>query len=99
MIVLRVTYKPSEDMHRMRDLLVEWRDKHPEDGLRVYNSITGAQNVLVLEMTFKNDDLSGLARALFEPAKHYSPEMLEWLQKWQGLDAAWDTHELWRLAD
>ncbi len=83
----------------MRDLLLEWRDRHPEDGLRVYNSITGLQHVLVLEMTFANEDMPGLAQALFEPATHYSSEMIEWLQRWQGLDAVWDTRELWRLMD
>jgi hypothetical protein len=99
MIVLRVTYKPSDDMPRMRDLLVEWRDRHPEDGLRIYNSITGTQHVLVLEMTFDNHDIDGLAHVLFEPAQHYSAEMIEWLQRWEGLDADWDTRELWRMVD
>ncbi len=97
MIVIRYTFVPSDNWQKARDLFLNWRESHPEEHLRVYNSITSRQRVLVVERTFADDDAAGLARALFNPAARLTPEERAWWQEWQALDIPWETRELWRL--
>ncbi|MBN1402656.1 MAG: hypothetical protein JXA74_17580, partial [Anaerolineae bacterium] len=101
MIVIRYTYKPSDDVFRARDLWVEWRNTHPEENWRVYNSITGDQQVLVVERLFENEDPASVAYHLFDPSRQErwaaEPGFREWSQKWQGIEVQLATRELWRL--
>ena len=99
MIIVRYTFTPSTDVFRARDLCVQWRDAHPEQGWRVYNTVTGKQAVLALEVPYANDDLVGLGQRLFDPGSHLTPEEIAWWRQWSDLDISWDTRELWRLVD
>jgi hypothetical protein len=98
-IVVRYTWAPTDDWQKIRDLLVEWRDAHPEDHWRICGSVTGRQRVMVLEAVFQNDDITGIANSLFEAGKHWTPEMKAWGQRFQGVDAVVETRELWRLVE
>lgn len=106
MIIIRHTSEPLDDFAKLRDVYVEWRDAHPDQNWRIYNSITGDQGVVVVERLFPDNDPAAVAFHLFDP-KHgdwwrAQPGFQAWYDKCKAQGVAlgrWATRELWRLVE
>ena len=104
MIIVRHISAPLEDFSKVRDAWLEWRDAHPDQGWRVYNSIDGDQQIVAVERLFADDDLEGPAFHMFGAMQARidwwmsQPGFQAWWGKWQAVQPMrWARRELWRL--
>jgi hypothetical protein len=108
MIIIRHITARLDDPGKFREAWIEWCDAHPDQNLRIYNSIDGDQGVIVVEQLFADDDMEGPAFFMYGDGQarvnwwRDQPGFQAWWQKWetQGVrPIAFARRELWRLVD
>jgi hypothetical protein len=108
MIIIRHITAPLDGFGKFRDAWLEWRDAHPDQNWRIYNTIDGDQRVVVVERLFADDDMEGPAFFMYGDAQ----ARIDWWRAQPGFQAFWDKweqqgvrpfrfarRELWRLAE